>query len=44
MHREELGDCELAVLLCLPSKLSQREISGELYESLNTVKSHCNVL
>jgi LuxR family transcriptional regulator, maltose regulon positive regulatory protein len=38
--REELSDRELAVLRLLPTPLSQREIGGELYVSLNTVKSH----
>jgi ATP/maltotriose-dependent transcriptional regulator MalT len=38
---EELSDRELSVLRYLPSRLSQREIAGELYVSLNTVKTHC---
>lgn len=38
---EELSDRELSVLRYLPSGLSQREIAGELYVSLNTVKTHC---
>jgi LuxR family maltose regulon positive regulatory protein len=37
---EELTDRELGVLKLLPSELSQREIGGALYVSLNTVKSH----
>jgi LuxR family maltose regulon positive regulatory protein len=38
---EQLTERELAVLRYLPSKLSQRDISSELYVSLNTVKTHC---
>jgi LuxR family maltose regulon positive regulatory protein len=38
--RDELSDRELAVLRLLPSSLSQREIGGELFVSLNTVKTH----
>jgi LuxR family maltose regulon positive regulatory protein len=38
---EQLTDRELAVLRYLPSTLSQRDISNELYVSLNTVKTHC---
>jgi LuxR family maltose regulon positive regulatory protein len=41
---EELSDRELAVLRYLPSKLSQREIAGELYVSLNTVKTHSKAI
>ena len=41
---DELTDRELAVLRYLPSKLSQREIAGELYVSLNTVKTHCRAI
>lgn len=41
---EELTDRELAVLRYLPSRLSQREIAGELYVSLNTVKTHCRAI
>lgn len=41
---EELTDRELAVLRYLPSQLSQREIAGELYVSLNTVKTHCRAI
>ena len=37
---EQLTERELAVLRYLPTKLSQREISTELYVSLNTVKTH----
>ncbi len=32
------------MLRYLPSKLSQREIAGELYVSLNTVKTHCRAI
>jgi LuxR family maltose regulon positive regulatory protein len=38
--RDELSDRELAVLRLLPTELSQREIGGELFVSLNTVKTH----
>ncbi len=38
---EELTERERAVLRYLPSRLTQREIAGELYVSLNTVKTHC---
>jgi LuxR family maltose regulon positive regulatory protein len=38
--RDELSDRELAVLRLLPTALSQREIGGELFVSLNTVKTH----
>jgi LuxR family maltose regulon positive regulatory protein len=41
---EELTDRELAVLRYLPSRLSQREIAGELFVSLNTVKTHCGAI
>jgi LuxR family maltose regulon positive regulatory protein len=37
---EELSERELGVLRLLASNLTQREIGGELYLSLNTVKSH----
>jgi LuxR family maltose regulon positive regulatory protein len=36
----ELSEGELRVLRLLASELTQREIGGELYLSLNTVKSH----
>lgn len=38
--RDELTPRELAVLHLLSTQLSQREIGGELYVSLNTVKTH----
>ena len=41
---EDLTERELAVLRYLPSELSQREIAGELYVSLNTVKTHCKAI
>ena len=41
---EDLTDRELAVLRCLPSPMSQREIANELYVSLNTVKTHCKAI
>ena len=41
---EELTDREIAVLRYLPSPMSQREIAGELFVSLNTVKTHCRAI
>ncbi|WP_445148694.1 LuxR C-terminal-related transcriptional regulator [Baekduia sp. Peel2402] len=38
--REPLTERELAVLRFLPTMLSSQEIAGELYVTLNTVKSH----
>jgi ATP/maltotriose-dependent transcriptional regulator MalT len=40
----ELSERELAVLRLLAGKLSQREIAGELYVSLNTVKTHTRAI
>ncbi len=40
----QLTDRELAVLRYLPTTLSQRDISTELYVSLNTVKTHCSAI
>jgi LuxR family maltose regulon positive regulatory protein len=40
----QLTDRELAVLRYLPTQLSQRDISSELYVSLNTVKTHCSAI
>ena len=40
----QLTERELAVLRFLPTKLSQRDISTELYVSLNTVKTHCTAI
>jgi LuxR family transcriptional regulator, maltose regulon positive regulatory protein len=40
----ELSERELAVLRLLESKLSQREIAGELYVSFNTVKTRTRVI
>jgi ATP/maltotriose-dependent transcriptional regulator MalT len=37
---EELSDRELEVLRLLATERSLREIGGELYVSLNTVKTH----
>jgi LuxR family transcriptional regulator, maltose regulon positive regulatory protein len=37
---EELSERELDVLRLMPTALSQREIGGALYVSLNTVKTH----
>ena len=42
--RDELSDRELAVLRLLPSPLSAREIAGELFVSLNTVKTHTKAI
>jgi LuxR family maltose regulon positive regulatory protein len=42
--REQLSDRELDVLRLLATEKSQREIGGELYVSLNTVKSHVKSL
>lgn len=39
-----LTERELAVLRLLPTRLSQRDISTELYVSLNTVKTHCSAI
>ena len=39
-QQAELSGAELRVLRLLPSRLTQREIAGELYLSLNTVKTH----
>jgi len=41
---EELTDREIAVLRYLPSPMSQRDIAGELFVSLNTVKTHCRAI
>jgi len=41
---EALTDREIAVLNLLPSHLSLREIAGELFVSLNTVKSHTRAI
>ena len=38
--RDDLSPRELTVLRLLSTRLSQREIGGELYVSLNTVKTH----
>jgi LuxR family transcriptional regulator, maltose regulon positive regulatory protein len=39
-HADDLTDRELSVLHLLSGELSQREIAGTLFVSLNTVKSH----
>jgi LuxR family maltose regulon positive regulatory protein len=39
-HADDLTDRELSVLQLLSGELSQREIAGTLFVSLNTVKSH----
>lgn len=41
---EQLTERETAVLRYLPTKLSQREIAGELFVSQNTVKTHCSAI
>ena len=38
---EQLTERETAVLRYLPTRMSQREISSELFVSLNTTKTHC---
>ncbi len=45
-HRlvEEPSAAELAVLRCLATGLSRREIGARLYISLNTVKTHTREL
>jgi LuxR family maltose regulon positive regulatory protein len=40
----ELSERELTVLRLLASKLSQREIAGELYVSFNTLKTHTRAI
>jgi ATP/maltotriose-dependent transcriptional regulator MalT len=40
-RRDTLSPSERAVLRLLPSGLSQREIGGRLFLSVNTVKTHC---
>ena len=37
---EILTRCEARVLRYMPTKLSTREIAGDLYLSVNTVKTH----
>lgn len=41
---ERLTEREQAVLRYLPTRLTLREISVELYVSLNTVKTHCSAI
>jgi ATP/maltotriose-dependent transcriptional regulator MalT len=41
---EEPSPAELAVLRCLATGLSRRDVAGRLYISLNTVKSHTREL
>jgi LuxR family maltose regulon positive regulatory protein len=41
---EQLTEREVAVLLYLPTALSLRDISGELFVSLNTTKTHCRAI
>jgi ATP/maltotriose-dependent transcriptional regulator MalT len=41
---EQPSAAELAVLRCLAAGLSRREIGGQLYISLNTVKTHIREL
>jgi LuxR family maltose regulon positive regulatory protein len=41
---DSLTDRELAVLRLLPSDLTHRAIAGELFVSLNTVKSHVRAI
>jgi LuxR family maltose regulon positive regulatory protein len=42
--REALTPRELALLRLLPTQLTQPEIAGELFVSLNTVKTHARSL
>ncbi|HSB88317.1 MAG TPA: LuxR C-terminal-related transcriptional regulator [Ilumatobacteraceae bacterium] len=41
---EQLTDREMAVLRYMPTQLSLRDISSELYVSMNTVKTHCSAI
>jgi LuxR family maltose regulon positive regulatory protein len=41
---ESLTGRELSVLRLLPSSLTPREIAGELYLSINTIKTHTRSL
>lgn len=41
---DDLTERETAVLRYLPTSMSQREISSELFVSLNTVKTHCSAI
>jgi LuxR family maltose regulon positive regulatory protein len=41
---DSLTDREVAVLRLLPSELTHRAIAGELFVSLNTVKSHVRAI
>ena len=41
---EHLTDRELVVLRTLPSRLTLREIAGELFISVNTLKFHLRVI
>jgi LuxR family maltose regulon positive regulatory protein len=41
---EELTDRELAVLRYPSSPMSVRDMAGELYVSLNTMKAHCRAI
>ncbi|MFT7597635.1 MAG: LuxR family maltose regulon positive regulatory protein [Acidimicrobiales bacterium] len=41
---EALTERETAVLRYLPTRMSQREISSELFVSVNTVKTHCSAI
>lgn len=41
---EPLTEREIAVLRYLPTRMTQREISAELFVTLNTVKTHCSAI
>jgi LuxR family maltose regulon positive regulatory protein len=41
---EPLSDAEIAVLRLLATELSQREIAGQLFVSVNTVKTHTRLI
>lgn len=41
---QQLTKRETSILRLLPTRLSQREIAGELFVSVNTVKTHCRAI
>jgi LuxR family maltose regulon positive regulatory protein len=43
-HGQSLTDREMSILALMPTRLSQREIGGELFLSLNTVKTHSRAI
>jgi LuxR family maltose regulon positive regulatory protein len=42
--REPLSDREVSVLRFLPTMMSNQEIAGELFVSVNTVKTHLKAI